>query len=493
MPLASDLVSARGNGPLLRKSASQDQVVSKRGGRHWRPQFAAPSSQRLSRPTSQNCSRSSSPARSVGNQSPQREAPPVCGSHSLFRHEHLANAVAGDCSARSSSEHSTGSRFSRLSQRSVTKALSSEEMVQIRVQKWKRDHALLVQQNEKNSWRAIHCPDLSFSKGSRKNPSKVTVPKEFALSAPVTPRRSRSVSRDASDSGGEDWSSSLRRCSSQRLRRGCATPRCGSGAQMHLRGRGVGDSSVDFSLSLAGASAPTMSSTRSALELSTDTSSQAQHSHRDGQLSSEEFLQMKLQRKRDEVRALAQRNAATWRRAKEQSNASVGGETFASTAPLTVPMGPSLHTERRGRSSSRGRSATPERRTASGGVALPGACARENVAATRHVERVVSARGVLGVPTPSRTNVAARAVASKLPAEAKTPISTGPRRWAHDGKCAEERAEQARVAAHAKRQEQEERERARHCVFRRGASASQLRPGRSEQAAVAAMRVGRGH
>lgn len=113
------------------------------------------------------------------------------------------------------SQHSCSSRLTQLSRRSFShRHLSSAEMLQQEVEDKKRDLAKLRKQNDINCRKARQ-PDVNFGTLGKMT-TKVTMPKEFHLSAPMTPR----LKESRSQSDNEDSVSTPR--SARRLSHGKA-------------------------------------------------------------------------------------------------------------------------------------------------------------------------------------------------------------------------------------------------------------------------------
>lgn len=78
------------------------------------------------------------------------------------------------------------SRLARLARRNPTKALSTRELEEMRVEEKRREIQEMMRKNEMNRRKALHGPDQSCA-GRTNKPIKVTTPRAFDLSEPPTP------------------------------------------------------------------------------------------------------------------------------------------------------------------------------------------------------------------------------------------------------------------------------------------------------------------
>lgn len=123
---------------------------------------------------------------------------------------------------------------------------------------------------------------------------------------------------------------------------------------------------------------------------------------------------------------------------------------------LTVAQGPYLRTAHRSRSSSReSRSQTPNTRS------MLHKFPREQAAIERHVFRAASAMVTMSNAPSISCNVAPSASKGLRP-----PEGVDAEQWVHDASTAEERAQRARAVAESKREQAEETEKAKHCIFK---------------------------
>jgi len=196
-----------------------------------RPNYTMP----CLRPTSPEPGATTTAASSVGGRSPLRDAtPPKCRgvartpsavspsrtvddaastAYSLPMTPERQDAeldLVGERSVASASvfsEMSQESRLSRLSRRSVVKKhLSSKEMEQLAIEEKRRQVRELIRRNQTSCRKALVAADVASAGRSNNVTRKVTVPREFNLSAPTTPRlREHSADSshcNASDHGG---------------------------------------------------------------------------------------------------------------------------------------------------------------------------------------------------------------------------------------------------------------------------------------------------
>eukprot|EP00448_Togula_jolla_P008887 CAMPEP_0170597778 /NCGR_PEP_ID=MMETSP0224-20130122/15887_1 /TAXON_ID=285029 /ORGANISM="Togula jolla, Strain CCCM 725" /LENGTH=495 /DNA_ID=CAMNT_0010922269 /DNA_START=33 /DNA_END=1518 /DNA_ORIENTATION=+ len=179
---------------------------------------------------------------------PRRAAEPV---HPTARSLDCSFDESALTSVSIHSEVSVASRMSRLSQlsqrSSMKRHLSSQEIEQLKVEQKKQEVRDMMRRNSVNCRRAITGADVPHCAGRARHSLAVTVPKEFSLSAPPTPRggfRSLNASVNASVNTSVNasinasvnasmnesvnleeprWSTSLRRSASSRSTTDCAS------------------------------------------------------------------------------------------------------------------------------------------------------------------------------------------------------------------------------------------------------------------------------
>lgn len=116
--------------------------------------------------------------------------PSLAGDESSFEPSFASMSISG----YSESQYSCSSRLSQLSRRSFShRHLSSEEMLQQEMEDKQRELAKQRKQNDVNCRKARQ-PDINFGTLGKMT-TKVTMPKEFHLSAPQTPRLKESRSQ----------------------------------------------------------------------------------------------------------------------------------------------------------------------------------------------------------------------------------------------------------------------------------------------------------
>jgi len=101
---------------------------------------------------------------------------------------------------------SRSSCYSRLSQRSLSRGLSTEEIDELRIAAKRNDVKAQMKYNEKRCREVLQGPDQYAAR----RPRALTVPKEFNLSCPATPARSVVMSDSESECGDSVWSSRQR-------------------------------------------------------------------------------------------------------------------------------------------------------------------------------------------------------------------------------------------------------------------------------------------
>ncbi|CAE8643883.1 unnamed protein product, partial [Polarella glacialis] len=112
------------------------------------------------------------------------------------------------CSESVVSQGSCNSRWSRLSRRSASRAVGSAEIEEAKIKAAQEDLKLLRQKNVRTFREAIVAPHV-YCTCARS--LQVTVPEEFSLSCPITPRgRVVAAEGPAASSGGRVWEGSLR-------------------------------------------------------------------------------------------------------------------------------------------------------------------------------------------------------------------------------------------------------------------------------------------
>jgi len=375
---------------------------------------------------------------------PSSPARSMCSYRSTTASLHRAPGVShcgsvpslSSLSTGSAVELSTESRLSRLSRRTQSRRhLSSEELLQLHLAQKRAQVKQMMKKNQTSCHRAIYYPDASSNLSVASRSSCVTVPKEFNLSTPSTPRSSR----DHPKTSKGIWEGALRKPGAQG--RSSAESR-----QAWRPTLNVSQQSKACSQRAHGSHSrepsPCLSSSSKARFHSADSGKLADTSLQPAtprlQLSSSQLEQIEIAKKKREVQASMKYNQEHYRKAVYCPD-TPDKATSKNPPSLTVPSGPTLHTPYRSSSRSRCRSQTnsPERSTHT---------KREGENATK-ISAIAKQR-------------------SQAACVGHKPCGRRPQ---HGGarSAAEERAERARSAAEAKCLEAASRGHASLCVFRR--------------------------
>lgn len=186
---------------------------------------ATSSTPRRPAPSGALAPRAGTPTRSAGaSRAESRQAtPPAAELLETAAADALAAMSTG--SALDSSQHSTESRLSRLSKRSVTKKhLSSKDLERLAIEQKRQQVRDMINRNQVNCRRAIVAAEVrSAGRATTAVVRPVTFPREFHLSGPRTPRETRKDSASDTQSVCSDHGSL-----SGSIRSTASAPACGS-------------------------------------------------------------------------------------------------------------------------------------------------------------------------------------------------------------------------------------------------------------------------